>query len=110
MKLSIVIPAQNEEKVIESVVKDIVKEIEKENILYEIVIVNDNSQDKTGEIANKLSLENQNIKVIHRKPPKGFGRAVKEGLEHITGDAVVICMGDASDDPKDIVKYYRKLQ
>lgn len=110
MKLSIVIPAQNEEKVIEKVVKDIVMELENEDILYEIIIVNDNSQDRTAEIVDKLSLENHNIKVVHRKLPKGFGIAVKEGLEHITGDAVVICMGDASDDPKDIVKYYRKLQ
>jgi len=110
MKLSIVIPAQNEEKVIENVVKEIVNELEKEKIAYEIIIVNDNSQDKTGEIAQKLSTQNPNIKVVNRKPPKGFGRAVKDGLEHITGDAVVICMGDASDDPKDIVKYYRKLQ
>jgi dolichol-phosphate mannosyltransferase len=57
-----------------------------------------------------MARERRNMKVIDRIPPNGFGRAIREGLENITGDAAVIAMGDASDDPKDIVKYFRKIE
>jgi dolichol-phosphate mannosyltransferase len=40
----------------------------------------------------------------------GFGRAVRYGLERLTGDAVVIMMADLSDDPEDLVKYYYILR
>jgi dolichol-phosphate mannosyltransferase len=109
MKLSVVIPANNEQECIEQVVLDICSLLVQENIPYEIILVDDNSTDHTGEIAEKLSENNPAVRVIHRTPPRGFGRAIKEGLEHINGEVVVICMGDASDEPKDIVRYYRKI-
>ncbi|MGL5096851.1 MAG: glycosyltransferase family 2 protein, partial [Planctomycetia bacterium] len=45
-----------------------------------------------------------------RRPPGGFGRAVRSGLEAVEGDAVVLVMADSSDDPADVVRYYRKLE
>ena len=42
--------------------------------------------------------------------PAGFGYAVQSGLEAFEGDAVCLVMADASDDPEDVVKYYRKLE
>lgn len=110
MKLSIVIPVHNEEETIKRTVLEIIEILKKEAILYEIVLINDNSQDNTRKIIDELSKNDRGIKVVSRNPPSGFGRAVREGLENITGDAVVICMGDASDDPKDIVSYLRKLE
>lgn len=110
MKLSILIPAHNEESCLEKTVVEIIEELSKENIEREIIIVNDNSTDSTPQIINSLSKKYPEIIGINRSPPHGFGRAIKDGLEKITGDAVVICMGDASDDVKDIVNYYRKLQ
>lgn len=110
MKLSVVIPAHNEEALVEKVVSDITDELKRESIPNEIVIVDDNSSDSTPGIVDRLSREHSNIKVIHRVPPNGFGRAVKDGIDNCTGDAVVIAMADASDDPKDIVRYYRKIE
>lgn len=110
MKLSVVIPAHNEEGGIEKVVTDILDELKKSEIDSEIIIVNDNSSDRTGEIAARLSREHRSIKVIDRIPPNGFGRAIREGLDNVTGDAVVVAMGDASDDPRDIVRYFRKIE
>jgi len=40
----------------------------------------------------------------------GFGMAVRAGLEHCSGDAIAVMMADDSDDPEDLVVYYRKLQ
>jgi dolichol-phosphate mannosyltransferase len=110
MKLSVVIPAHNEEGGIEKVVIDILDELNKAEIDSELIIVNDNSSDRTGEIAARLSRDHRCIKVIDRIPPNGFGRAIREGLDNATGDAIVVAMGDASDDPKDIVRYFRKIE
>jgi dolichol-phosphate mannosyltransferase len=108
--LSIIIPAHNEAESIESTILDIIKTIKENGIPYEIVVVNDNSTDSTQEIVAKLSSKDHNIKLLKRKPPKGFGRAVRDGLDNFSGDYVVICMGDASDTPEDIVRYYQKLE
>jgi len=110
MKLTIVMPVHNEQDSIEHTVCDIIKELNKENIENEIILVDDNSTDSTPQIADDLVGRYANVKVIHRNPPKGFGRAVREGLINANGDAVAIVMGDMSDDPKDIVKCFRKIE
>ncbi len=110
MKLSIVIPVQNEEECIEKTITDIIRVLNRENIDFEIIVVNDNSTDGTLRIIEGLASKYKNITIVHRIPPSGFGRAVRNGLEKMRGDIVVICMGDLSDDPEDIVRYYRKIQ
>lgn len=109
-KLSIVIPAHNEEDLIEKVVSDICSELNRESIKNEIIIVDDNSEDSTPAIIDRLARNYDNIKAIHRKPPTGFGRAIREGIDNVTGDVIVMVMGDVSDDPKDIVRYFRKIE
>jgi len=110
MKLSVIIPAHNEEDLIEKVALDIIEALDKESIDNEVLIVDDNSSDDTGAIIDILAKSHKNIRPLHRQPPNGFGRAIREGIESATGDAIVVAMGDASDDPKDIVKYFRKIQ
>ena len=110
MKLSIVIPAHNEEDCIGQTIKDIVLELEKEKISHEIIVVNDSSTDSTPQVLQELTKSYVTLKVINRKPPRGFGRAIKDGLSSVTGDAVGVVMGDLSDDPEDIVKCFRKIE
>ena len=110
MKLSVVISAHNENENIQPTVENIIQELDKEGIQNEIIVVDDNSTDSTSKIVDELAGKYTNVKAIHRSPPKGFGRAVREGLMHVTGDAVGIVMGDLSDDPKDIVKCFRKIE
>jgi dolichol-phosphate mannosyltransferase len=110
MKLSIVIPAHNEQDCIESTVWDVVNILSAREIPYEVIVVNDNSNDRTGVILQRLSEEIPTVLTVNRSPPAGFGRAIRDGLEAVTGDAVAIVMGDASDDPKDICLYYDKLK
>lgn len=109
MKLSIIIPAHNEEKAVLGTVMRIMKAVESAEINYEIIIVNDNSTDQTEPILIRLSKKYPHIKYINNPKPNGFGLAVRKGLEHYTGDAVIIVMADRSDNPKDIVKYYHKF-
>lgn len=109
MKLSIVMPAHNEEECIGQAISDIVEELTKEKVVYEIIAVDDNSTDSTAKVIADLSAQNPNIRLIRRSPPRGFGRAIREGLMHVEGDVVATVMGDLSDDPRDIVRCFRKI-
>ncbi|MEI8375180.1 MAG: glycosyltransferase family 2 protein [Planctomycetota bacterium] len=110
MKLSIVIPAFNEEKNIGKTLEELQRVVrDVHHIPYEIIVVNDNSQDDTEAVVRKAMTKDPAIHLVTRKPPGGFGRAVRAGLDHVQGDVVVICMADLSDDPEDVVVYYRKI-
>lgn len=109
MKLSVVIPVHNEEECIEKVVRNLISELEAASVEREIILVNDNSSDATARILNTIAGIYQEIKIIHSPAPAGFGRAIRSGLDAVSGGAVVIFMGDGSDDAQDVVKYYRKI-
>lgn len=109
MKLSIVIPAYNEEAVIEKTVRAFHDELKKEKIGHEILVVNDNSKDKTEQILKNLKKEIKELRYINNTPPNGFGFAVRKGLESFSGDCVAVVMADMSDRPVDLVAYYQKL-
>jgi dolichol-phosphate mannosyltransferase len=109
--LSIIIPAQNEEDSIEMTCISIVKAFLKEKISdFEIVVVNDNSRDATERILITLAKVYPCITYCNNTPPKGFGFAVRKGLEVFTGECAAIVMADLSDSPEDVVKYYKKLK
>jgi dolichol-phosphate mannosyltransferase len=110
LKLSVLIPAHNEEESIAETVKDIYERLTAEQIPHEILVVNDNSKDQTERVLQKLADVYPTLRYINNPPPNGIGLAIKSGLAHYTGDAVVIVMADGSDSPEDIVKYYRELQ
>lgn len=109
MKLSLVIPAHNEEGSIKKTVLAFHDKLETEKIPHEIVVVNDNSQDSTEKILGELSENLPEIRYVNNKPPHGFGFAVRCGLESFRGDCVAIVMADLSDRPEDLVSYYRKM-
>ena len=109
MKLSVVIPAYNEEGNIENTVKEISKTLQAENIDHEILVVNDNSKDETLPILESLTNEIPTLRFITNLGPNGYGYACQVGLNNFSGDCVVVTMADLSDDPRDIVKFYRTL-
>ena len=107
---SIVIPAHNEEGCIVPTVQSITQLLEAERIPYEILVVNDNSRDRTEALLRQLSAQNSKVHYVNNYYPNGFGFAVRCGLENFQGDAVAIVMADSSDAPENIVDYYYKLQ
>jgi len=107
--LSVVIPAHNEEGSIEATVVDLAEKLAAERIPYEIVVVDDHSSDGTRTLLGSLSDRYPGVRWISNLRRNGFGNAIHTGLESFTGDAVCIVMADASDDPKDVVAYYRKM-
>lgn len=96
MKLSVIIPAYNEEKTIGKVLEGLkqVKEV------YEIVVVDDCSTDKTGEVVKKS--DNPLVKLVRHEKNLGKGKAIQTGLSHVTGNYVLIQDADLEYDPQDI--------
>jgi len=109
MKLSVVIPAHNEEGCIASTVIELSKHLKSQSIPHEIIVIDDNSTDQTPDILRKLSFEISELRWFRNSPPNGFGYAVRCGLSHFTGDAVAVYMADASDTPSDLVRFYRTM-
>jgi len=109
-KLSVVIPACNEEGTIAPTLEDLQKALVQEEIPFEIIVVNDNSTDRTASVVESIVERDARVRMLTRRPPGGFGRAIRTGLDAVSGDFVVIYMADYSDHPKDVVAYYRKLE
>lgn len=108
--LSIVIPAHNEEGHIAATLRGLARALEDAGIRYEIVVVNDNSTDKTASVLGELRAEMPHLRCIENPPPNGFGFAVRSGLANFKGEAVAIVMADGSDDPQDVVAFYQTLR
>jgi dolichol-phosphate mannosyltransferase len=109
MKVSVVIPAHNEAEVIAPTVGAVAATLEAAGRDYEIVVVDDASVDGTGEIVAGLAERNPRIRLLRSHYPGGFGYAVRAGLDVFTGDAVAIVMGDGSDDPRDLARYFELI-
>lgn len=109
MKLSIVIPAHNEEGSITETVNILYQKLLEEKIEHEIVVINDNSQDKTEEILSNLQNSIPSLVFYNNDGLSGFGFAVRYGLNRFKGDCVAIMMADLSDSPDDLVKFYHKM-
>ena len=107
MKLSIIIPAHNEEGSIEETVRALSTTLDKEKIDYEILVVNDNSFDRTEAILLELEAHIPNLRCISNHLPNGFGYAVRCGLDNFSGDCVAVIMADGSELPSDVVRFYR---
>lgn len=109
MKLSIVIPAYNEEESISGTIESIEEALTNIRIDHEILIINDNSKDGTLKVLQELANKNENIRFITNTGPNGFGYAVRKGLENFKGDCVAIMMADLSDSPYDLIKFYTTM-
>jgi dolichol-phosphate mannosyltransferase len=110
MRLSVVIPAHNEEGSIAETVESITARLREEGVDYEIVCVDDASTDRTAQIIAALAERDPGVRYVRSPYRNGFGFAVRAGLEVFEGDAVAIMMADLSDSPDDLVAYYRLLQ
>jgi len=107
--LSIVIPARDEEGCICSTVEHLHLELRLQGILHEIVVVDDGSMDRTWELLLELQERLPELLPVRNTGQQGFGRAIIHGLNSFRGDGVVVMMADESDDCRDVVRYWHKL-
>lgn len=99
--LSIIIPAYNEEKIIEQIVQDLKNELNRLDLNYEIVVVNDGSTDKTKEILEKIP----GIKIINHPYNKGNGAALKTGIKNARYNYILFFDADGQHKPEYIKKF-----
>ncbi|HEV3249443.1 MAG TPA: glycosyltransferase family 2 protein [Puia sp.] len=107
--MSVVIPAHNEEGAIKLSITEIHTALSKNNIPHEILVVNDNSKDRTEQILKELQTEIETLQYVSNPGANGFGYAVRYGLDHFSGDCVAVMMGDMSDSPADLINFYKKM-
>jgi dolichol-phosphate mannosyltransferase len=109
-RLAVVIPARDESGCIASTVEHLHLELRLAGIEHEIIVVDDGSTDGTWEILQDVAVRIPEVVPVRNEGLHGFGRAIQRGLDALTADAVVIMMADESDDCRDVVRYWRKLQ
>ncbi|MFA5005036.1 MAG: glycosyltransferase family 2 protein [Candidatus Omnitrophota bacterium] len=104
MLLSVIMPVYNEAKTIKQVIdKVLAVPVEKE-----IIVVDDSSTDGTGKILRDLRYDN--LKVIHHSSNRGKGAAVLTGIEHVSGEYVIVQDADFEYDPLDYLKLLEAIK
>ncbi len=104
MKLSIIIPVYNEENTISQVIE----KVENVKIEKEIIVVNDGSSDRTGELLGRLKKKYNFLLLTHKKN-QGKGAAIQTALNYVKGDMVIVQDGDLETDPNDYLKLIRPI-
>ena len=102
MKLSVIIPAFNEEKNILEVINK-VKKVNLGNITKEIIIIDDFSTDNTKKILSQL--KDSSLKIFFHQKNQGKGASIRTGLKHASGDIILIQDADLEYNPNE----YKKL-
>jgi glycosyltransferase involved in cell wall biosynthesis len=81
--VSVVVPCHNEEMNIAPLVRNLI--LRYGEYIHEIVIVNDNSKDRTAEVTREVARREPRVKLVDRQPPNGVGRALRDGYAAATG-------------------------
>lgn len=79
--ISIILPALNEEENIEAAIHDIITYFDSGEEKYEVIVINDGSTDSTGDIADRMTREDNSVRVVHHSVNKGYGSALKRGFD-----------------------------
>lgn len=108
VKYSIVVPAYNEQEVLEESYKRLTEVMEQTKENYEIIFINDGSRDRTYEIAESLCKKDEHIKLINFSRNFGHQIAVTAGMEYSSGQAIVIIDADLQDPPHVILEMIKK--
>lgn len=106
IKLSVVIPAYNEEKRLPKTLEQINKYLIKQNYDYEIVVVSDGSKDKTAEVVRSLQPKIKNLKIIDNKENHGKGYVTRQGLMEAKGEYRLFTDADNSTSIDQIEKMW----
>lgn len=104
-KISVIMPALNEELSLPGAVANVVEGFERFSIEGELIIVNDGSSDHTGKIAAGFADRFEFVRVLHHATPLGIGAAFRNGLSLATGEMVVYIPGDGEIDASEMFRY-----
>ncbi|MEA1984378.1 MAG: polyprenol monophosphomannose synthase [Euryarchaeota archaeon] len=108
--ISIIIPTYNESENIENMINAIERVFSNNTINGDLVIVDDNSPDKTAAIAERMEERYGNIKVIVRTRDRGLSQSVVEGFDHCDSDTIGVIDCDFSHPPEQIPLFLKKIE
>ena len=110
MNLSIVIPLLNEEESLPELIAWIVKVCDNQAYVYEIIMVDDGSTDKSWQIIQALSEKHEQVKGIKFRRNYGKSAALNEAFAAVTGEVVITMDADLQDSPDEIPELYRLIK
>tara|TARA_Y100000782_G_C10186154_1_gene266708 strand:+ start:3241 stop:3942 length:702 start_codon:yes stop_codon:yes gene_type:complete len=108
VELCILIPAKNESETLPGTIANLHIALSTE-IDYNILVVNDHSDDNTLEVLEELSQQYPTLNYVDNDGNPGVGNGIRFGLDRWKGDIIAICMADGSDAPRDILESYRLI-
>jgi glycosyltransferase involved in cell wall biosynthesis len=108
--ISVIMPVLNEEQAINSSASNVLAGFRRFALNGELVIVNDGSSDRTGDIAEELAARHECLKVVHHSSNEGIGAAFRAGVKAATGELVVYIPGDGENDAAEIFRYVPLLE
>ncbi len=109
VKYSIVVPAHNEEENVRPL-HDAVKKVMDAVGEWELIMVDDGSTDRTGEIISQLAGQDPRVKLIQFRKKFGQTAGWSAGFDHAAGEVVIVLDADLQNDPEDIPKLLAKLE
>lgn len=108
--LSIVIPAYREEDNLPKLIADTVRDATKVCLDFEIIIVDDGSSDRTGEVADSLAKRYREVRVIHHKKNRGLALAWRSGIQAAKKNIILYIEGDGQQPFKDQYDLLKKIK
>jgi glycosyltransferase involved in cell wall biosynthesis len=111
-KVSVIIPGYNEEAIVTLNLKTICEYMQgmEGRFCWEVLLINDGSKDKTGELAEQFAKSNQNVRVIHHISNLNLGNALKTGFAHADGQYIITMDLDLSYSPEHIGRMLDTLE
>jgi len=110
MKLSIIVPLYNEEESLGVLYNSIRRAVDPLALIYEIILIDDGSQDQTFERAKELAANDHVLRLIRFRKNYGQTQAMSAGIDHARGEIVVTMDGDLQNDPSDIANLLAKIE
>ena len=110
--LSVILPAHNEEEAIAGTVHEVIDALAAWSWIreYEVIVVNDGSQDATGAIVETIAAANPSVRVIHHSANQGYGAALVRGFEAATKDLVFFMDSDGQFTIQDLEQFFPLIE
>jgi glycosyltransferase involved in cell wall biosynthesis len=109
VKYSVVVPLYNEESVVEELYERLTKVMKQTNKSYELVLVDDGSEDSTLEKLKKISEDDEHAAVVHLRRNFGQTPALAAGFDHTRGEVIISMDGDLQHLPEEIPNFLKKI-
>ena len=105
IKISVIMPALNEEKNISDAVNNVLKSLDNFNIAGELIVINDGSMDKTEGLVKAIMKNESRVSMVKHEKPKGIGASFWDGVDKAKGDACIMMPGDNENDLSEMLRY-----